>query len=178
MRSVLVLAAVALSAAVIVPRYVATHDLTEPGNTRNASALSARPLPPTPAVAAPASSRSVTVPRDAHGHFEVEARVEGRRMKFMVDTGASVIALTASDAARLSIHPASREFTAMVRTANGVVRAAPINLDVVEVDDLAVRDVAALVLPDSALSDNLLGLSFLSRLRRFEYAGGRLVLEQ
>jgi len=41
-----------------------------------------------------------------------------------------------------------------------------------------VRDVGAVVLPDGALSDNLLGLSFLSRLRRFEYSNGRLVLEQ
>jgi len=58
------------------------------------------------------------------------------------------------------------------------VRAAPARLDKVEVGDLVVRDVAALVMPDEALSDNLLGLSFLSRLRRFEYSGGRLVLEQ
>ena len=40
------------------------------------------------------------------------------------------------------------------------------------------RDVEAMVLPDKALSENLLGLSYLSRLRRFEYAGGKLVLEQ
>ena len=40
------------------------------------------------------------------------------------------------------------------------------------------RDVAALVVPDEALSENLLGLSFLSRLRRFEYSNGKLVLEQ
>ena len=44
--------------------------------------------------------------------------------------------------------------------------------------DLIVRDVAAVILPDGALSDNLLGLSFLSRLRRSEYSDGRLVLEQ
>jgi aspartyl protease family protein len=96
----------------------------------------------------------------------------------MVDTGASVIALTASDAARLGIHPAQRDFTAEVRTANGSVRAAPARLDRVEIGDLTVRDVGAVVLPDGALSDNLLGLSFLSRLRRFEYSNGRLVLEQ
>ncbi len=58
------------------------------------------------------------------------------------------------------------------------MRAAPATLDKVEVGDLVVRDVAALVMPDEPLSDNLLGLSFLSRLRRFEYSGGRLVLEQ
>lgn len=96
----------------------------------------------------------------------------------MIDTGASVIALTAGDAARLGIHPAQREFVMEVRTANGIVRAAPTQLDMVEVGDIVVRNVAALVLPDQALSDNLLGLSFLSRLRRFEYSDGRLVLEQ
>jgi aspartyl protease family protein len=58
------------------------------------------------------------------------------------------------------------------------VRAAPARLDMVEVGSLELRDVAALVLPEGALSDNLLGLSFLSRLRRFEYSDGKLVLEQ
>ncbi len=96
----------------------------------------------------------------------------------MIDTGASVIALTASDAAQLGIHPAQREFIAEVRTANGTVHAAPTRLDMVEVGDLVVRDVPALVMPDETLSDNLLGLSFLSRLRRFEYSDGKLVLEQ
>ena len=66
----------------------------------------------------------------------------------------------------------------MVKTANGTVRAAPVELNMVEIDDLMVHNVAAMVLPDGALSDNLLGLSFLSRLRRFEYADGKLVLEQ
>jgi aspartyl protease family protein len=67
---------------------------------------------------------------------------------------------------------------AEVKTANGTVHAAPALLDVVAIGNLELRDVAALVLPDGALSDNLLGLSFLSRLRRFEYSGGKLVLEQ
>ena len=60
------------------------------------------------APAAPASSsnyRTVTIPRDARGHFQVDARVDGRRIGFMVDTGASTIALMASDAKRLGIHP-------------------------------------------------------------------------
>jgi aspartyl protease family protein len=107
-----------------------------------------------------------------------DAHPAGRLINFMVDTGASVIALTVSDAARLGIHPAQRDFTVEVRTANGSVRAAPARLDKVEVGDLIVRDVAAVILADGALSDNLLGLSFLSRLRRFEYSDGRLVLEQ
>ncbi|MDR3421834.1 MAG: TIGR02281 family clan AA aspartic protease [Xanthobacteraceae bacterium] len=171
MRSVVTFAALALAASVLVPRY-ASHMAAAPAPL----ALSARPQ--VPATGSAANSRSLVVPRDARGHFEVEARVEGRHVNFMVDTGASVIALTASDAGRLGIHPAPREFVTEVRTANGTVRAAPTRLDRVEVGDLVVRDVAALVLPDEALSDNLLGLSFLSRLRRFEYSDGKLVLEQ
>jgi aspartyl protease family protein len=171
MRSVIVFALLALGAAILVPRY-AMHVGAAPGLLA--------PAARTPALAATAAAnpRSIAVPRDARGHFEVDGRVDGRRLSFMIDTGASVIALTATDAARLGFYPAAREFVAEVKTANGIVRAAPLRLDVVEVGDLVVRDVAALVLPDEALSDNLLGLSFLSRLRRFEYSDGRLVLEQ
>ncbi|MBN8985158.1 MAG: retroviral-like aspartic protease family protein, partial [Rhizobiales bacterium] len=51
-------------------------------------------------------------------------------------------------------------------------------LAMVQIGDLIVRDVDAMVLPDEALSQNLLGLSFLGKLKRFEFAGGRMVLEQ
>jgi aspartyl protease family protein len=78
----------------------------------------------------------------------------------------------------LGIHPAESEYVALVQTANGTVRAAPVMLDRVEIDDIVVHDVAAMVLPDNALHGNLLGLTFLSRLRKFEYSEGRLVLEQ
>jgi aspartyl protease family protein len=115
---------------------------------------------------------------DRNGHFRTQARVDGRHLDFMVDTGASTIALTASDAGRLGIHPVYSDYTAKVTTANGTVKGAVVSLESVEIDDITVRDVRAIVLPDDALSENLLGLSFLSRLHRFEYARGRLVLEQ
>jgi aspartyl protease family protein len=98
-------------------------------------------------------------------------------MGFMVDTGASVIALRQQEASRLGIHPAQRDYTAKVSTANGVVFAAPIELGRVEVGGITVRNVSALVLPDEALQQNLLGMSFLSRIR-WQYQGGRLELEQ
>jgi aspartyl protease family protein len=171
MRSIIVFAGLALAAAILAPRYAA-HFGANPAPT----ALAAHPA--AAAATAGTNSRSVVVPRDSRGHFEVDARVNGRHVGFMVDTGASVIALTARDAARLGIHPAQNAFVAEVRTANGTVRGAPARLDAVEVGNIELRDVAALVLPDQALSDNLLGLSFLSRLRRFEYSDGKLVLEQ
>jgi aspartyl protease family protein len=173
MRSIATFVGLALAAAILVPRY-ASHV----GSAAPAAPLALETHSTTAAAPAGANSRSVVVPRDSRGHFEVDARVNGRRIGFMVDTGASVIALTARDAARLGIHPPQNAFVAEVRTANGTVRAAPARLDVVEVGSLELHDVAALVLPDQALSDNLLGLSFLSRLRRFEYSDGRLVLEQ
>jgi aspartyl protease family protein len=172
MRSILVIAGLALGASVVVPRYFAHMDAAAIHAAAAARQDAQRGTPVS------TNARSVVVPRDDRGHFEVSARVDGRRMDFMVDTGASVIAISVSEAARLGIHPAQSDFTTRVRTANGIVRGAPTRLNMVEVDDLVVRDVAALVLPDGALSDNLLGLSFLSRLRRFEYSEGKLVLEQ
>jgi aspartyl protease family protein len=176
MRSVLTFAALALAASVIVPRYAAQMH----GSVMAPALMSARPAAPVEPTSesAPSNSRSVVVSPSANGHFEVEGRVDGRRLDFMVDTGASVIALTEKAAATLGIHPAEQDYVSMVKTANGTVRAAPVELDRVEIGDLVVRDVAALVLPDSALSDNLLGLTFLSRLHRFAYSDGKLVLEQ
>ena len=171
MRSIIVIAALALT--------VSIYELPISFEYRRCPAPAApQTSPPASAAAADARSRSVVIARNAQGHFDVDGRVNGRRIDFVVDTGASVVALTARDAAELGIHPSRNAFAADVKTANGTVRAAPARLDVVQIGSLELRDVTALVLPDDALSDNLLGLSFLSRLHRFEYSDGKLVLEQ
>ncbi len=123
------------------------------------------------------NSRSISLPRGAGGHFLTDGLVDGRRIEFIVDTGASMIALRERDAARLGFHPSQREFTLKIQTANGVVLAAPVDVNRVEVGDLIVRNVRAIVLPDQALAQNLLGMSFLSQVR-WQYQGNRLVLEQ
>jgi aspartyl protease family protein len=127
---------------------------------------------------ADAGLRSISIPRDARGHFETEGRIEGQRIDFMIDTGASVVALNETSAARFGFRPSRSDYNATVTTANGTVKAARTQLAMVEIGGLIVRDVDAMVLPDEALSENLLGLSFLSKLKRFEYANGKLVLEQ
>jgi aspartyl protease family protein len=104
--------------------------------------------------------------------------VDGRRIDFMVDTGASVIALKPEDAAMLGIRPAASDYVAPVKTANGVIRVALVEPNTVEIEDLEVHNVAAMVLPAGVAPENLLGLSFLRRLGRFEYADGKLVPEQ
>jgi aspartyl protease family protein len=125
-----------------------------------------------------ARPRSLSIPRDFRGHFLTEGRIEGQRIGFMVDTGASVVALNETSAARFGLRPSRGDYTATVTTANGTIKAARTRIAMVEIGELVVRDVDAMVLPDAALSENLLGLSFLSKLKRFEYANGQMVLEQ
>jgi aspartyl protease family protein len=122
--------------------------------------------------------RSITLPRDGRGHFQTEGRIDGQRIGFMIDTGASVVALNETSAARFGLRPSRGDYNATVTTANGTIKAARTRLAMVDIGGLVVRDVDAMVLPDAALSENLLGLSFLSKLKRFEYANGKLVLEQ
>lgn len=123
-----------------------------------------------------ADTRSVVITSE-NGRFATDARVDGRPIAFIVDTGASQIALRASDAASLGYHPREHDYTIRVSTANGEGRAAAIELSRVEVGEIIVRDVPALVIPDAALSVNLLGMSFLSRVR-WTQERGQLVLEQ
>jgi aspartyl protease family protein len=170
MRSLLVLAAGVAAVAVYAAR-VADH---------NTVAVVAAAHPPVTAGESSqrASGRIVTLQGDSQGHFQVEADVDGQRLPFMVDTGASLVILRESDAAALGIHPVINDYTATVSTANGKIKAAPAKLGRVEIDGIEVDDVDALVLPDAVLGRNLLGVSFLSRLSRYQYANGRMVLEQ
>jgi len=143
-----------------------------------AAATTARQAAAPAVTVAQASGRTLSISRDPRGHFLTDGRIEGQRLDFMVDTGASVVALNETSAARFGLRPVPGDYTSRVTTANGTIKAAPTRIAMIDLGGLVVRDVDALVLPDEALSENLLGLSFLSKLKRFEYSNGRLVLEQ
>ncbi|MBV8791456.1 MAG: TIGR02281 family clan AA aspartic protease [Pseudolabrys sp.] len=170
MRNTLILAAATFAVAIYAAR-VADQSVSTP-----------KPKVSTVALATPAHAssnwRNVAIKSDQQGHFHLDARVDGRSLNFVVDTGASAVVLRESDAGRVGIYPRQNDYTAMVSTANGQIRAAPVRLNRVEIGDITVEDVKALVLPDEALGVNLLGVSFLSRLKRYEVTDGRLVLEQ
>ncbi len=123
------------------------------------------------------ATRTTTLQADRGGHFQVNARVDGRYIDFMVDTGASLIAMRESSAARLGIFPTVSDYKYKTQTANGVGRAARVRLNMVEVNGITVRDVDAFVIPDQQLTTNLLGMTFLSRVK-WTHDRGRLVLEQ
>jgi aspartyl protease family protein len=168
MRQIFVLAAALLVIGGFAARYLDRTALQQPARAASVQ----------PEVRQATSSRSLTLDSGRDGHFPLEARIEGRRIDFIVDTGASLVVLRESDAAQIGVRPMRSDYTAIVSTANGKIKAAPFKLDRIEVGGITVYDVPALVLPDEALGKNLLGMSFLSRLRRYEVANGRMVLEQ
>jgi len=171
MRQIAIMAAVLLVLGVLGARFIDQNAARRASST--ASAMTARPAPASPT----SNSRSVVLTRGRGGHFWTDAQVDGRRIEFVIDTGASAIALRESDAARLGLHPTQRDYTVKVSTANGISRAAPVELRRLEIGDIVVRDVPALVHPDGALGVNLLGMSFLAKVR-WTHEHGKLVIEQ
>lgn len=134
-----------------------------------ASDDSAAESPPTP-------SGPVVLSAGENGHFFVDASVAGRPVRFIVDTGASLVVLSAETAQRLGIKPSPAEFTGQSRTANGIVPFAPVQLAEVRIGSIRLANVDAAVLPEGATETDLLGMSFLRRLRSFQSSGRQMVL--
>ncbi len=111
------------------------------------------------------------------GHYRVTARINRTNIEVMVDTGASFVALSYEDAQMAGLHPNTLDFNIPVSTANGVVNAARVKLDKVEIDTVRVENVDAMVLPEGALNGTLLGMSFLSKLDSFKSEDGVLTLK-
>lgn len=135
--------------------------------------------PAKPVQASPAKyagGKGVIMQPSAGGHFFGTFTINGRKENGLVDTGASVIAINISTARRLGVSTGSLSFNARVNTANGVVKAARVVLDRVEIGTIAVRDVEAMVLPDKSLSGMLVGMSFLNKLSSYRVESGALHL--
>jgi aspartyl protease family protein len=111
------------------------------------------------------------------GHFYVDAEINLGQVRMMVDTGATAIALRESDALEAGIRPHPGDFVYPVQTANGTTNAAEAQLDMVSIGGIEIDNVRALVIRDDQLAISLLGGSYLSRLARFEIAGGTLIFE-
>jgi aspartyl protease family protein len=118
----------------------------------------------------------VIVNRRLSGEFSIAARVNGARVTFLFDTGASMVVLTAADARRAGIDTRGLMFDVPVSTANGAALAAEIRLDHVAVGPIVLRGVSALVAKPGALEESLLGMSFLERLKSYTVERGRLIL--
>ena len=110
-----------------------------------------------------------------HGHFVLEASVDGANLRFLVDTGASDVVLSPRDAVRLGLDIKSLSFNKVYRTANGIVRGAPVRLKRVAIGPIVVENVRASV-NGAEMSSSFLGMSFLNRLSGYDVRDGRLIL--
>jgi len=119
---------------------------------------------------------AVRVRRRLDGHFAVRGAINGQPMTLLVDTGASTVVLKPADAARAGIDTRSLGYTAAVQTANGTTYAAPVRLRSITIGPIELRDVEALVAKPGSLNENLLGMSFLRRLRSYEFSKDFLTL--
>jgi aspartyl protease family protein len=118
----------------------------------------------------------VSIARRMNGTFVVAGQANGRDLRFIFDTGASTVVLTAESAKAIGIDPASLSYVVPVATANGRTLAAPVTLDSLTVGSIAERRVRALVARPGVLAENLLGMTFLERLASYEVRGNRLIL--
>jgi aspartyl protease family protein len=123
-------------------------------------------------------SGTVSIAASQYGHFQTEAEINGRDVDVMVDTGASLVALTYEDAAHAGIFVNPSDFTHLAQTANGMARVAPVTISRVSIGDITVRNVQAVVSERGASERTLLGMSFLGRLSRVEMRSGTLVLQE
>jgi aspartyl protease family protein len=128
------------------------------------------------ATAAPAWSAMAELKAGQNGHFFAVAEINGSPVKVVVDTGASVVALSFEDAEQAGIDPGDLVYDVPISTANGTVNAARVTIRRVVIDGVRADDVQGMVLPQGALNTTLLGMSFLSRLQSFQVRDGILYL--
>lgn len=147
------------------------------------ASLSIGPTYPAPAAAKSTQTADtyewgvVHLTAESTGHFFAIGEVEGTDIDFIVDTGATLVALTYDDALSIGLPVHSLRFDAAIKTANGQTWGAIVELADITIGDITVRNVQAMIL-DEGLDRSLLGMSFLNRLTSFEVARDRLTLRQ
>jgi aspartyl protease family protein len=168
------LATWALIGLVLVGVYSYRGELSEVGN-RIMAELAPAGVDVGGAVSAP-GERAVRIRRQSDGHFVARVIVDGAAMPMLVDTGASSVVLRPADAERIGIDTSTLAYAVPVSTANGTAFAARARIKSLTLGAIVISDVEVLVAQPGALSDNLLGMTFLSRLKSYEFSGDYLTL--
>ena len=126
--------------------------------------------------ARPSGEKAVRIKRRADGHFVARARIGSGAVNALVDTGASTVVLSAADAKAIGLDLEKLTYTVPVQTANGIAYAAAVRLSQISIGNIVLEGVDALVARPGALKESLLGISFLRRLRSYEFSGDFLTL--
>lgn len=178
MRTEVIAGMVCVACSVIAIRYIDRTQPQAPTSAATIATASAVPSNNTKKTTAYQAgwNYEVRIPAGYDRQFRVTAAVNHQATNFLVDTGASFVALRESDARRAGIHPHTEDYTSPVSTANGITRAARVMVDEIEINSLRVRNVETFILPDNQLAVNLLGMSFLSELESVEARGNEMIL--
>lgn len=115
------------------------------------------------------------IPLGPDGHYWITARLNGTRLRLMVDTGATVTAISQEVAEAAEIEPDPLRPEVMVETANGTVTAASARIDSLRFGSIAAQDLDAIVMPGEN-GPNVLGMNFLVRLKGWRVEDGVLIL--
>jgi aspartyl protease family protein len=143
-----------------------------------ASRLTAGLIPGRAAITVDAEGRKTAVlSMGQNGHYDVDATVNGVTVPMMVDTGATMIALSYEDAERLGLEPSRMNFAYTVMTANGPARTAYVILPEIEVAGIRRTNVQAGVAERGKLGGSLLGMNFLATLKSFTISGNQMTLQ-
>jgi aspartyl protease family protein len=170
LRLYAIVIAIGLAAGLLLPT-ASPQKSPEPEATRTISvAAPAESAAPAPLAEGPWT----TLKREDNGHFFARAQVNGQSVDFMVDTGATGVALTENDARRLGIALDPANYQVVGSGASGAVYGQFVTLDSVSLDGKRVEQVSGAVLKGSEVS--LLGQSFLSRMGHIEISGDRMVI--
>lgn len=119
----------------------------------------------------------VTLRANANGHYFTQAYLNNKPIRVLIDTGATLVALSHEDARKIGLRPKKSDYKVPVNTANGLVHTAAVTLRSVRIGSLEERNIKALVAPPGAQNITLMGMAFLSKLKRFEIRQGKLHLE-
>lgn len=169
LRSVLIISGITVAVALFAPDLVGRYS-------------ERRPTAPAPRAMNIAPSKqadyggNVHIAADRFGHYQAEVQVNGRSLDALVDTGASFVVLRFEDAQSLGVIYAGDPFDIPVQTANGVGHVRRVKLSSVRVGSIQLDDVDAAVAEEGMLARNLLGMSFLRRLSRYEVRDNTLIL--
>ena len=175
LKAAILFAVGAVSIAVLAPSFL-PDTATPPQSAVAVANAPAADASPAQANAPASGYRQAVLRADPRGQYAADAFVNGMPVRMLVDTGASVVVLSAATAARLGV--ATGRAQLRMQTANGPVDGSPVVLKAIRLGGLAMYDIPAVVLPREAGDANLLGATFLKRLVSVEQRSGFLILRQ
>ncbi|OYR18973.1 TIGR02281 family clan AA aspartic protease [Brucella thiophenivorans] len=156
----------------LVAAYQYRYELQDVGSRVTAGLIPGSPI----SGRAADGSLTVTLAKSANGHFDVNGRVNGARVHFLVDTGASSVVLSKEDAERAGIDTSSLAYNVPISTANGRATATSITIASLQIGDIERQNIRAMVTQEGLMTGSLLGMNFLQTLGGFSVRGDQLIM--